>query len=62
MKELNDGILKVCFIDDIPEIVQEYLKRKLCDIKNIELILFGENNKRNLLKIVSDATIKTKLF
>ncbi|MFX0057323.1 MAG: NAD(P)-dependent oxidoreductase [Candidatus Hodarchaeota archaeon] len=57
MDKLNEGSIKVCFIDHIPESVQEYLKNKLNNVKNIELVFSREKNKKNILKKVSDATI-----
>lgn len=37
MNKLKDTSINLCFIDNIPDNVQEYFKNKLIDINNVVL-------------------------
>ncbi len=57
MNEIKDTSINVCFIDKISDNVQEYLKNKLKDVKNVILNFSKSNNQTNRLKSVSNADI-----
>jgi phosphoglycerate dehydrogenase-like enzyme len=57
MNPLNEDTINVCFIDIIPEIVQDYFKKKLTNRKDIEVIFSLSKSKKTKLKAVSEADI-----
>jgi len=57
MNKLKDPAISICFIDNIPDNVQEYLKNKLRDLKNVELNFSRGKNQTNILESVLKADI-----
>jgi len=57
MNNLKATSINICFIDKIPDHVQEYLKNKLKDVKNVELNFSRGKNDTNILEIVINADI-----
>ena len=57
MNKLKDTSINVCFIDNIPDNVQEYLKNKLTDVKNVVLNFSSGKNQTSVSKNVLNADI-----
>ncbi|MFX0018986.1 MAG: NAD(P)-dependent oxidoreductase [Promethearchaeota archaeon] len=57
MNRLKDTTINVCFIEKIPDNVQEYLKSKLTDVKNVVLNFLNAKNQTNISQSVLNADI-----
>ena len=57
MNKLKDTTINVCFIDKIPDNVQEYLKNKLTNVKNVVLNFSSNKDQTSISKSVLNADI-----
>ena len=61
MNKLKDTSINVCFIDNIPDNVQEYLKNKLTDVKNVVLNFSSSKNQTSVSKNVLNALLSNSI-